>query len=398
MRVAVVGVGGREQALAWVLRRDGAEAWLVPWSGDVENTAATILADAPDLVVIGPEAPLVAGLADELRQRGVAVFGPSGRAAQLEGSKAFAKEFMLRNRIPTAAYASFDDEEAALAHLRSVGAPVVVKDSGLAAGKGVTVADELAEAVEAVRGVFGSGGSGAVVIEERLSGPELTLMLLVSDGAYALLPYSRDHKRLQDDDAGPMTGGMGAVAPVDLADPELELKLEHEVVLPVLAGLEAEALPYRGVLYIGLMLTATGPKVLEFNVRFGDPEAQAVLPLLASDAPALFLAVAQGSLDPADVEWHESYTACVVMAAPGYPEAPHIGVPIRLPASLPTGVQLFAGGMVPDGNDGEYRSSGGRVLSVVATAGSAGAARDLATEVASRLDFPGAQFRRDIGQ
>jgi len=401
VKVVVVGTGGREEALAWALRGGGAEVAFTPSlapGGSVAELGRTVLGHAPDLVVVGPEAPLVAGLADELRARGVPVFGPSARAARLEGSKAFAKEFMLRHGVPTAAFAAFDDERAALEHLARADGPVVVKDSGLAAGKGVTVAASRAEAEAAVRAVFSAGGPGAsVVVEDCLTGPELTVMLFVADGEYRLLPLARDHKRLGDGNTGPMTGGMGAVAPVTLADPALLATIERTVVRPVLAGMAAEELPYRGVLYVGLMLTPDGPKVLEFNARFGDPEAQAVLPLLGSSAPELFLAVAEGRLQEADVRWRDAHSVCVVLAAPGYPEAPVKGVRVRLPNWVPEGAHLFAGGMAPAGAEGEYLTTGGRVLSAVAVAPTAAEARRIAYAVAAEVHFPGGQYRTDIG-
>lgn len=406
MRVVVVGSGGREHALDWVLRAGGADVALVGADPDVEALAERIAAREPNLVVIGPEAPLVAGLADVLRSRGLDVFGPSREAAALEGSKVVAKAFMSRWEVPTAWYSTFDNANDALAYLRTATAPIVVKDSGLAAGKGVTVAGTLEEAEAAVRAVF-SGGAGAadtrsgarreVVVEERLSGRELTLMLLTDGATYRLLPTARDHKRLRDGEAGEMTGGMGVVAPVALADPALLATIEETVVKPVVAGLAAEGLFYRGVLYIGLMLTPDGPKVLEFNVRFGDPEAQAVLPLLASNAPELFRAVARGELATMSIAWRAAHAACVVMAAPGYPAAPVAGVPVSVPQDLGEGVMVFAGGLAPAGGPGEYVTSGGRALNVVGLGATAAEARASAYAAVERISFPGAQYRTDIG-
>ncbi len=419
MRVVVVGRGGREHALDWVLRAGGADVTLVGVEQDVEALADRVASHAPELVVIGPEAPLVAGLADVLRARGLDVFGPSRAAAALEGSKSFAKVFMVRHGVPTATYQAFDNPSDALTYLRGASAPIVVKDSGLAAGKGVTVAATLAEAEAAVRAVL-SGGAGAdappagaelptsrsahpgarreVVIEECLTGPELTVMLFTDGSSYRLLPTARDHKRLGDGDTGEMTGGMGVVAPVDLPDPALLALIEETVVKPVVAGLAAEGLFYRGVLYIGLMLTPAGPKVLEFNVRFGDPEAQAVLPLLVSNAPALFRAVARGELGSAVAEWRDAYSACVVMAAPGYPTSPVGGVPVAVPAELPDDVMVFAGGLTPAGRPGEYVTSGGRALNVVGTGDTAARARAAAYAAVEQISFPGAQYRTDIGR
>jgi len=398
MKVVVVGTGGREHALAWALRQGEAEVAMVEAVGTVEQLAEAVLRNAPELVVIGPEAPLVAGLADRLRQAGVQVFGPSKAAARLEGSKAFAKAFMERWGVPTAKYAAFEELAPALDHLRDHEVPIVVKDSGLAAGKGVTVAKTRAEAEAAVRAVFDGRPAAQVILEDFLTGAELTVMLFADETGYRLLPPARDHKRLQDGDLGAMTGGMGAVAPVTLPDAGLLTQIEETIVEPVLGGIREEGMLYRGVLYVGLMLTPAGPKVLEFNVRFGDPEAQAVLPLLASSAPQLFLEVAQGRLASASVDWRHAHAACVVLAAPGYPTAPVRGVEVRLPAELPSGVHIFSGGMVPAGPPHVYSTTGGRVLSVVALGPDAAAAREAAYDVVASIEFPGAQFRTDIGK
>lgn len=398
MKVVVVGNGGREEALCWALRRGGATVVAIAASGSVAQLAATALAEEPQLVVIGPEAPLVAGLADLLRAEGVPVFGPSRHAAQLEGSKAYSKAFMRRHGVPTADYRTFTDLGAALEYLATQTAPVVIKDSGLAAGKGVTVAMTLPEAEAALRSLFASRRPNTeVVVEEFLTGRELTVMLFTDGRDHRLLPLARDHKRLLDGDQGAMTGGMGAVAPVALSEPGLLELIEQTIVAPVLAGIAAEDMLYRGVLYVGIMLTPAGPRVLEFNVRFGDPEAQAVLPLLASNAPQLFLAVAEGRLGEADVSWDAAHTVCVVMAAPGYPDAPVAGVKVRPPAELPAGVHVFKGGLQADQTPGVFTTSGGRVLSVVAVAPTAEEARAAAYECVAATSFPGAQFRTDIG-
>ncbi|MFA5568982.1 MAG: phosphoribosylamine--glycine ligase [Trueperaceae bacterium] len=398
MKVVVVGTGGREHALAWALRQGEAEIAMVGAVGNVEQLAEAVLSNAPELVVVGPEAPLVAGLADALRGRGVPVFGPSKAAARLEGSKAFAKSFMERWGVPTARYAAFDELGPALDHLGRQPVPIVVKDSGLAAGKGVTVAKSRAEAEAAVRAVFDGRPAAQVILEDFLTGPELTVMLFADETSHQLLPPARDHKRLRDGDLGPMTGGMGAVAPVTLPDAGLLRQIEETIVVPVLRGVREEGMLYRGVLYVGLMLTPAGPKVLEFNVRFGDPEAQAVLPLLASSAPRLFLDVAQGRLTDASVTWRNAHAACVVLAAPGYPEAPVKGVEVRLPERLPDRVHVFAGGMVARGAPHVYSTSGGRVLSVVAVGQDAAAARAAAYDVVASIEFAGAQFRTDVGK
>ncbi len=413
MKVLLVGSGAREHAIAWALTRTAAsgpkvsELVVVPGNdgmrhlakvvggpSDVESLLAVAERERPDLVVVGPEAPLVDGLADSLRARGMLVFGPSQAAAQLEGSKVFAKRFMQRHGVPTATFASFTDEAAALAHLDSVAAPVVIKDSGLAAGKGVTVAADLDEARMAVRTLF-EQPAAEVLIEEHLIGREVTLMLLTDGDDYRLLPLAQDYKHARDGNTGPMTGGMGAVAPVVLPSGELE-NLVTAVVEPVLAGIRAEGLLYRGVLYLGLMLTAAGPRLLEFNVRFGDPEAQVVLPLLTSNATELFLAVARGELADCEPRWSDGSAVCVVMAAPGYPGKPLVGIEITLPPELPPQVQLFHAGTRE--RDGKLSSAGGRVLSVVAVAADRDSARRRAYQAARSIDFPGVQLRSDVAE
>lgn len=411
MKVLLVGSGAREHAIAWALTRpttsgpavsevvaapgnDGMRdlARVVGGRSDLNSLLAIAELEQPDLVVIGPEAPLVEGLADALREHGMTVFGPSKDAARLEGSKAFAKRFMLRHGVPTASFSTFTDEGAALAHLGSVKAPVVVKDSGLAAGKGVTVAQEIGEARAAVKALFEQPGA-EVVIEECLVGRELTLMLVTDGRDYHLLPVAQDYKHANDGNTGPMTGGMGAVAPIELKSGELDV-LVRTVVEPVLSGIRAEGLLYRGVLYLGLMLTASGPKLLEFNVRFGDPEAQVVLPLLDSNAAELFLAVASGRLAQHQPRWSDGSAVCVVLAAPGYPGKPQVGIDIALPTELPANVHLFHAGTRDQ--SGQLVSWGGRVLSVVARAADRATARELAYSVARSIEFPGAQLRNDV--
>ena len=406
MKVLVVGTGGREHALAWALERSPSVAEVVVTPGndgmadvarvvaggsDVASLRETTKREQPDLVIIGPEAPLVAGLADMLRDDGFLVFGPGAAGARLEGSKSYAKDFMHRHAVPTAAFRSFTGLQPALAYLDDVGAPVVVKDSNLAAGKGVTVAETAAAARDAVAAVLDSPGA-EVVIEERLIGDEISVLLLVTDDGYSLLPHSRDYKRVGDGDVGPMTGGMGAIAPLPLGPGEHE-RLVSEVVEPVLAGLRADGIDYRGLLYIGVMRTVDGFKVLEFNVRFGDPEAQVLLPLLATDAGELLAAVAEGQLAHTRTRWHAAAAVCVVMAAPGYPGTPTTGVPLHLPADLPEGVVLFHSGTagVPP------VSAGGRVLNVVARADTLAAAGAMAYAVVAEVGFADAVVRRDIG-
>jgi phosphoribosylamine--glycine ligase len=406
LKVLVVGSGGREHALCWALDRspsvndvvvvpgnDGMEvsARVIGGAGDERGVRIVAEAEQPDLIVIGPEAPLVAGWADALRRDGFKVLGPGAAAARLEGSKAFAKEFMRRHGVPTADFATFDDLDAAIRHLEKVGAPIVVKDSWLAAGKGVTVADTLDEARTAVEAIF-QEPDAQVVLEERLSGPEISVILLVDASGYAALPPSRDHKRAYDGGRGPNTGGMGAVAPIPMTAEESEA-LERQVVEPVMRGLRAEGIPYSGILYVGVMRTSQGFKVLEFNCRFGDPEAQVLLPLLATDAGELFQAVAEDRLTEVPVRLRPGAAACVVMAAPGYPESPMMGVPVVLPRTLPEGTLLFSAGL----SGKPYVSKGGRVVNAVGLGATVAEAVRRAYTLVDAVKFEGALVRRDIG-
>jgi phosphoribosylamine--glycine ligase len=409
VKVLVIGSGGREHALAWKLAQSPQVTQVIvapgnPGMGGVATVLACSLTpeailelarqEAVDLVVIGPEAPLVAGAADLLEAAGIPVFGPGQAAAQLEGSKRFSKEFMERHRIPTAAYASFSDETAALDHLQTLVDPPVVKESGLAAGKGVTVARSHQEAGDAIRAAFRKPDSGGVVLEERLEGQELSLLLLI-DGHTALpLVMAQDYKQLGDGDTGPMTGGMGAIAPVTLLSAGQQALVDELIVSRTLKGLQADGLDYRGVLFIGLMVGEDGVKVLEYNVRFGDPETQAVLPLLKNDLAELLLAATQRRLHEFTLQWRQGATACIVMAAPGYPGIPERGIPLGLPARR-AGVYVFHAGTSLVG--GRLTSSGGRVLNVVALTGDLQSAVAAAYEAVSQIDFPGGQFRSDIG-
>jgi phosphoribosylamine---glycine ligase len=409
MKVLVVGSGGREHALLWKAAQSplverlyaapgnaGMEALAerVPWNGEVEALADWALEAGIDLTLVGPEAPLVEGIADAFWERGLKIFGPTQKAAMIEGSKAFAKGLMERYGIPTARYRTFQDPLLALEYLEEVGVPIVIKDSGLAAGKGVTVAFDLHTAKQAVANILNRAEGGEVVIEEYLEGEEATVLALTDGKTVLPLLPSQDHKRLLDGDGGPMTGGMGAVAPYPMDGATLR-RVEEEILWPLVRGLEAEGVVYRGVIYAGLMLTREGPKVLEFNARFGDPEAQAVLPLLQSDLVELALKVAEGRLQGTRLSWREGAAACVVLAAPGYPENPRKGIPLHLPEP-PEGVLVFHAGTRREG--GRLVSAGGRVLNVVGLGKDLKEALERAYAFIPRVGFPGAVYRRDIGR
>ncbi len=400
MRVCVVGGGGREHALAHVLARS-ADVVVTPGNPAIPGSVTTPPeAIEADLFVIGPEAPLVDGLADRLRAQGRLVFGPGADGARLEGSKAFMKELLASAGVPTAGHRAFTDPEPAIAYLRSLAAPFVIKTDGLAAGKGVLVTESIAEAEADVREKLSGESFGAagerVVIEEGLTGPELSL-LVVCDGTRAVpLAPAQDFKRLGDGDAGPNTGGMGAYSPVPGSGPEIVDLVMDRAVEPTLAALRAAGVDYRGVLYAGLMLTPDGPKVIEYNVRFGDPEAQVVLPRLASDLAGLLADAAAGALSEAPRFVAEA-AVTVVLAVEGYPTVPRTGDRIEglAAASARPGVTVFAAGVGAD-DDGHLVTAGGRVLDVTGTAPTIAAARDVAYAAAAEIHWPGCQFRRDI--
>jgi phosphoribosylamine--glycine ligase len=413
--VLVVGSGAREHALIWALARSTSvgEIWAAPGNPGIATIAQTVDLPITDvetivdwaeaheigLVVVGPEAPLALGLADLLGDRGIPVFGPSRAAAELEWSKAFAKDFMRRHGIPTAAYGVFNEIEAAVDFIRTAGGPLVVKADGLAAGKGVLICATPAEAEDAVRTVlvdraFQAAGE-RVVIEEFLEGKELSVIAVVDGERFAVLPPARDYKRLRDDDLSPNTGGMGSYAPVDDVDPDVMACVRERVLEPAVAGLRAEGRSYRGALYAGLMLTAEGPMALEFNCRFGDPETQVILPLLDLNLAEVLLACAEGRLATGSIATHPGAAVCVVLAAEGYPDRPRAGDHIDgINEALQTDALLFHAGTRE--RHGRLVTNGGRVLSVVGTGVDLAAAAAHAYAAADKIRFDGMQLRRDM--
>lgn len=412
----MVGGGGREHALCWTLRREDPQAqiYCAPGNPGTAELAVNLpipsedldrLADAADmhgidLTIIGPEAPLARGLADRLRAEGRLVFGPSAAAAQLEASKAFAKEVMFAAGVPTAASRSFTDLASALAYVDRHPEPLVVKASGLAGGKGAVVCATRAEAGKAVRAMleadqFGPAGR-TVVIEAFLEGEEISVLALTDGRDVELLPVAQDHKRLLEGDVGPNTGGMGAYSPVAPATPALLERVKREVLFPTLEQMQRHKTPFSGVLYAGLMVDADGvPSVVEFNCRLGDPEAQVVLPLVSGGLTDSFMRVAEGRA-PSALEVSRQAAVTTVLASRGYPDAPESGAAIVLPESQAAGVTVFHAGTTR-GQDGVLRASGGRVLTVTAVAASFSEAQRLSREAAEGVRFEGKIFRGDIG-
>jgi phosphoribosylamine--glycine ligase len=418
MRVLVVGSGGREHALAWKISRSplvgsvfaapgnpgiGEVATLVPLAAtDVDGIARWAKANAVDLVVVGPEVPLVAGLVDRLAQDGITAFGPSAAAAEIEGSKAFAKDVMGVAGIPTAEYETFDAVEPALAWAVARGGRVVVKADGLAAGKGVVVCGDLAEAERALRSMLVDrvhGGAGArVVLEERLEGPEASCICLTDGERVRLLAAAQDHKRIFDGDRGPNTGGMGAFSPTPNVTPEVAAMVERDVLLPAVRELARRGRPFRGALYAGLMLTPRGPRVIEFNARLGDPETQPILLRLSSDIVPALLASARGDLSDIALEFDRRSAVGVVLAAEGYPGEVARGDAIEgVAGSFDEGVQVFHAGTA-FGAGGTVVTSGGRVLTVCALGQDLHDAAARAYAAAGRIRFRGMQYRKDIGK
>lgn len=420
MKVLVVGGGGREHALAWKLSQSSRiqQVYVAPGNGgtardknlinvpitDIPALRQWVIAQRIELTVVGPEAPLAAGIVDDFRAHGLRIFGPTQAAAQLESSKAFSKAFMQRHHIPTAAFDTFTDPVAAHAYVDRMGAPIVVKADGLAAGKGVVVAMTLTEAHEAIDfmlldntlGVTHNQGGARVVIEEFLAGEEASFIVLCDGKNVVALATSQDHKRLQDGDQGPNTGGMGAYSPAPVVTAEVHARAMREVILPTIRGMEKDGIAYTGFLYAGLMISPQGQlKTLEFNCRMGDPETQPILMRLKSDLVEVMLAATSGGLDHIELEWDRRVALGVVMAAAGYPLSPRKGDVITgLPADQNDAMVFHAG---TNQDEDHTLTSGGRVLCVTVLADSVRQAQHKAYEVAQGIHFDGMQYRRDIG-
>lgn len=416
MNVLLIGSGGREHALAWAISASPLLGTLfcAPGNPGIAQHATCVVLDVADhqaviafcriqnigLVVVGPEAPLVAGLANDLKAAGIKVFGPSKDAAQLEGSKGFTKDLCREAGIPTAAYARLKDAASAKAYLASQSLPIVVKADGLAAGKGVVIAETRAQAEAAIdacfSGAFGAAGA-EVVIEEFLEGEEASFFALC-DGKNALpLATAQDHKRVGDGDTGPNTGGMGAYSPASIVTPEITAQVMREIIAPTVETMRKRGTPYVGVLYAGLMLTKEGPKLIEYNARFGDPECQVLMMRLKSDLLTALLATCDGVLDTFDLRWWNEVALTVVMAANGYPGTPQKGTEIKGldKACEVDGVEIFHAGTKRDGE--RLLADGGRVLNVTARGATVAEARARAYEAISKIDWPGGFCRKDIG-
>ncbi|HEY6803296.1 MAG TPA: phosphoribosylamine--glycine ligase [Pyrinomonadaceae bacterium] len=424
MKILILGSGGREHAIAWAIQQTSTErvelycapgnagisnvANLVPVSAmDFTGLAQFVASEKIDLSFVGPEAPLAAGLVDHFIAAGLPVVGPGAAAARLEGSKAFAKDFMARHHVPTAAFKVAASPDEALGHLSSgqFGGPdsaVVIKADGLAAGKGVVVATSHQEARTAIEDLMVNHSAGAdaaarIVLEEALVGTEASLLLFADGKDYVLMPAARDHKRIGENDTGPNTGGMGTITdPSILSDPEID-RVVKEIVEPTLVGAEREGFPFKGVLFLGLMMTADGPKLLEYNVRFGDPETQAILIRLKSDLVAILDGVQRGTLAQVKVEWSAGSSACVVAASKGYPGKYETGAVIEGLEDLESGVQVFHAGTSLSAA-GKVIATGGRVLGVTSSAPELPGALANCYAALDRIHWPGMQFRRDIGR
>lgn len=414
MKVLVIGGGGREHAICVTLAKSPKvdHIWCAPGNGgiasvaecveiaatDIEGVVAFAKEKRPDLVMVAPDDPLAMGMVDALEEAGIRAFGPKKNAAVIEGSKSFAKDLMHKYNIPTAEYAVFEDSEQAIAYIKEQGAPIVIKADGLALGKGVTVAMTEDEAIHAVRdaidgGAFGGAGA-RVVIEEFLTGPEVSVLAFVDGKNLKTMPSAQDHKRAYDNDAGPNTGGMGAFSPSRFYTDEIAAECMETIFKPTVAAMAAEGRPFHGVLYFGLMLTPKGPKVIEYNARFGDPETQAVLSRLDSDLYDIFNAVIDGKLDQMEIRWKDDAACCVVMASGGYPKAYEKGKVITGLDTV-TDAFVFHAGTKKQGDT--IVTSGGRVLGVTATAPTLDEAIQKAYADVHKIQFENVHFRTDIG-
>ncbi len=423
-RVLIIGSGGREHAIVWAIHHTSnpAEIFCVPGNAgiaeiaqvanvsvdDHAGLASFVESQKIDLTFVGPEAPLAAGIVDHFNERGLRIVGPTAAAARLEGSKIFAKDFMARHQIPTAAYRVAESPSQAVEHLRSgkfgsAQSPVVIKADGLAAGKGVVVAANHAEAEKAiadlmVQHVAGSEAAQRVVLEQALTGTEASLLIFADGRDYALMPAARDHKRIGENDTGPNTGGMGTITDASVLEKSVEERVVREIVEPTLSGAREEGFAFKGVLFLGLMLTEDGPKLLEYNVRFGDPETQAILVRLKTDLLSIFEAMYNQTLGQLKVEWVEGSSACVVAANKGYPGKYEKGAVIEGLDEVNTeAVQVFHAGTSKDA-DSRFIATGGRVLGVTAAAENLPAALNVCYDSLAKIHWPGMQFRRDIGR
>ena len=417
MKILVIGGGGREHALVWKLNHSAhlEKIFCAPGNPGISEMAECVpiavnqvdqLAEYAesqkiDLTVVGPEEPLVMGAVDEFKKRGLIIYGPDRQSAKLEGSKAYAKSVMKRFGIPTARYEEFTDFEDALGYLRVQGAPIVIKADGLAAGKGVTVAETQEEAEAALdfalrQGIFGEAGQ-KVVIEEFLEGEEVSVLAFCDGQTILLMDSAQDHKAAYDGDKGPNTGGMGAYSPAPIFTETMQQKVRDRIMLPMIRAMQLEGRPYKGILYAGLMLTKTGPQILEFNARFGDPETQPILARMDSDIVPIFEACIDGTLDQCQLKWKNESSVCVVMAANGYPNSYDKGKPIsgfKNANELP-GVMVFHAGTIQ--HEGEVLTSGGRVLGVTAIGEDIPTAISRAYEAVEKIQWDGIHYRKDIG-
>ena len=422
-RILIIGSGGREHAIVWALKKtsqEPVEIFCAPGNAGIEQTARVVdvsvndhsaLAEfvesqSIDLTFIGPEAPLVSGIVDAFTERGLRIVGPTAAAARLEGSKIFAKDFMARHGIPTAAYRIAEAPEEAIGCLRSgalgsAESPVVIKADGLAAGKGVVVTASRGEAEKAIEDlmvhhVAGRDAAGRVVMEEALSGTEASLLVFADGRDYVLMPAARDHKRIGENDTGPNTGGMGSITDASVLEKSIQERVMREIVEPTLAGAREEGFAFKGVLFLGLMLTPDGPKLLEYNVRFGDPETQAILVRLKTDLLSIFDSMYSGTLGSLDVSWSEGASACVVAASKGYPGKYETGAVIEGLEQVEGSVQVFHAGTSKDA-EGRLITAGGRVLGVTAASDRLPDALTACYQALEKVHWPGMQYRRDIG-